>query len=312
MSRQIKDIKDKNTGQLVYPKTHIKAVVVNEGTTLEQLLGSNVDDRLNKLESVIVTDGEGNLYLTDDGTYKDLNEYQKIVDADAKYSTITTVNGINTRLEEVEATYINKSTAATKEELATKQDIIEDLETIRSGAALGATSVQPDDIHNMETKANSSYLYQLKGDYATKTELNNSLDSAKTYTDDAIANLVGSSSDNINAVNQLSTTLQNNSDIVSLLNNSVSNKADKSLIFNNIQTQTWEVIEDITFPYNYSCNVTLENVTANDYAEVTFSMINAISGNYAPVCETYDGGVTIYSKIADIITIPTIIIYKNN
>ena len=92
MGRIIKDIKDKNTGQLVYPKTHIKAVVVDEGTTLEQLLGSNVDDRLNKLESVIITDGEGNLYLTDDGTYKDLNEYQKIVDADAKYSVIITSN----------------------------------------------------------------------------------------------------------------------------------------------------------------------------------------------------------------------------
>lgn len=153
-NRAIQDIKNQNTGQVIYPKTHIKAVIVDEGTTLEQLIGSNVDDRLETLESVITTKGEGNLYLSDDGTYKevvtDLSEYQKIVDADAKYSTITNVNNIDNRLEAVEANYINKSTAATKAELSNKQDIIEDLDVIREGAALGKTSVQ--DVSYLATK----------------------------------------------------------------------------------------------------------------------------------------------------------------
>ena len=153
-NRAIQDIKNQDTGQVIYPKTHIKAVVVDEGTTLEQLIGSNVDDRLGALESVITTKGEGNLYLSDDGTYKevvtDLSEYQKIVDADAKYSTIANVTNIDNRLETVEANYINKSTAATKAELANKQNIIEDLDIIREGAALGKTSVQ--DISHLATK----------------------------------------------------------------------------------------------------------------------------------------------------------------
>lgn len=53
MNRQIKDIKDKNTGQLVYPRTHIKAVVIDESTNLEDLIGTNVGERLNTLEETI-------------------------------------------------------------------------------------------------------------------------------------------------------------------------------------------------------------------------------------------------------------------
>lgn len=72
MSRQIKDIKDKNTGNLVYPRTHIKAVIVNEGTSLEDLIDVDMGNRLDTLESTIKTDGTGNLYLSDDGSYKEV------------------------------------------------------------------------------------------------------------------------------------------------------------------------------------------------------------------------------------------------
>ena len=44
------------------------------------------------------------------------------------------------------------------------------------------------------------------------------------------------------------------------------------------------------------------------YAEVVFAMEQAVSGNYAPVCETGNGIVTIWSSVTDSITIPTIII----
>jgi hypothetical protein len=38
MSRKIKDIKDKHTGELVYPRTHISAVAVSSGSTMEDLV----------------------------------------------------------------------------------------------------------------------------------------------------------------------------------------------------------------------------------------------------------------------------------
>ena len=85
----------------------------------------------------------------------------------------------------------------------------------------------------------------------------------------------------------------------------------ETLIFNDISVNSWTVIEDINFPYNYFSSIILDNVTEDDYAEVSFDISCAISGDYAPICETYDGGVKIYSKTADSITIPTIIIHKN-
>ena len=61
---------------------------------------------------------------------------------------------------------------ATQQALAQKQDIINDLATIRAGAALGATAVQPADLAAYETTAHASATYQLKGDYATTSAMN--------------------------------------------------------------------------------------------------------------------------------------------
>lgn len=72
MSRQIKDIKDKNTGNLVYPRTHVKAIVVNGDTSLEDIIDADMGNRLDTLESTIKTNGTGNLYLSDDGSYKEV------------------------------------------------------------------------------------------------------------------------------------------------------------------------------------------------------------------------------------------------
>lgn len=52
-----------------------------------------------------------------------------------------------------------------------KQEGIEDLADIRSGAAKGATAVQPGAISDMETKTHASQTYQAKGNYATKDQL---------------------------------------------------------------------------------------------------------------------------------------------
>lgn len=51
--------------------------------------------------------------------------------------------------------------------LSDKQDTISDLASIRSGAALGATAVQPAAISDMETKTHAAATYQPKGSYLT-------------------------------------------------------------------------------------------------------------------------------------------------
>ena len=61
------------------------------------------------------------------------------------------------------------------------------------------------------------------------------------------------------------------------------------------------------FPYRAA--VACEGVTAKHYAEVTFAPADAMSGEFAPVAESYDGGVYLYaSEISEAaLTIPTIV-----
>lgn len=59
---------------------------------------------------------------------------------------------------------VEESGFATREDVINKQDVISDLNTIRSGASLGATSVQPSDIVDMETKTNAAQTYATKAE----------------------------------------------------------------------------------------------------------------------------------------------------
>ena len=65
------------------------------------------------------------------------------------------------------------SNLATKAELATKQDVISDLETIRSGAALGATALQsvPSEYVTETELNNKGYLTSVPDTYALKSEI---------------------------------------------------------------------------------------------------------------------------------------------
>ena len=63
------------------------------------------------------------------------------------------------------------------------------------------------------------------------------------------------------------------------------------------------------FPYRAS--VACSGVTSSMFAEVVFSPADALSSNYAPVCQTYSGGVYLYAKEipSDTLTIPTIVVW---
>jgi hypothetical protein len=51
MSRKIKDIKDKYTGELVYPRTHASAVVLSSDSTLEDLVDVK-QDKIDDLDEI--------------------------------------------------------------------------------------------------------------------------------------------------------------------------------------------------------------------------------------------------------------------
>ena len=63
--------------------------------------------------------------------------------------------------------------------------------------------------------------------------------------------------------------------------------------------------------YAYRASVTCSGVTANHFPEVVFSPADATSGNFAPVAQSYSGGVYIYakSKPTATVTIPNIVCF---
>lgn len=84
----------------------------------------------------------------------------------------------------------------------------------------------------------------------------------------------------------------------------------KNLYFTNVNAGNWIIDTDETYPsYTYKCVLTgLTGVTSSMFAIVTFGPTEFDSGNYANVCLTGNGTITIYSKVSSTITIPTIIV----
>lgn len=79
----------------------------------------------------------------------------------------------------------------------------------------------------------------------------------------------------------------------------------------SVATSAWA--SDTTYTdYPYRAAVACADVTANMFAEVVLSPADALSGNIAPVCQTYSGGVYIYAKAVPsaAVTIPTIIVWR--
>ena len=83
-----------------------------------------------------------------------------------------------------------------------------------------------------------------------------------------------------------------------------------AFFFTNKAVAAGDWASDSTYSdYSYKATVTCSGVTANDQAEVTFSVADALSGNFAPVCNTKANGVEIWSKTATAISIPTIAVH---
>lgn len=80
-----------------------------------------------------------------------------------------------------------------------------------------------------------------------------------------------------------------------------------NLSFTNISASNW--VSDNTYAdYAYKCDLSCSGVTANMFAQVIFAPTEADSGNYATICNTGIDIVTIYSKVNDTITIPSIVV----
>lgn len=86
-------------------------------------------------------------------------------------------------------------------------------------------------------------------------------------------------------------------------------KQDKNLYFYNVKAEDW--VADTTYQdFAYRCDIPCTGVTDAHHAEVLFAWAEATSGNYAPVCESKMGYVSIWSNKTDTIIVSQIIILK--
>lgn len=87
------------------------------------------------------------------------------------------------------------------------------------------------------------------------------------------------------------------------------NKQDKNIYFTNVTANSWT--SSTEYPdYIYQCDIACPGVTDQMYPEVIFDITEANSGDYAPVCDTLENAIRIYSKVNNTIIIPTIKISK--
>ena len=89
----------------------------------------------------------------------------------------------------------------------------------------------------------------------------------------------------------------------------------KKLQFSNVSVSASAFVSDTTYQdFQYRASVALSGVIESMIPEVVLSVDDASSGNFAPVAESYNGGVYLYAGSqpdADI-TIPTIILWRGN
>lgn len=89
----------------------------------------------------------------------------------------------------------------------------------------------------------------------------------------------------------------------------------KKLQFKNVSVSKGSFVSDSTYQdFPYRAGISLSGVIESMIPEVVLSVDDAVSGNFAPVSESYNGGVYLYAcspPDADI-TIPTIIMWRGN
>lgn len=89
----------------------------------------------------------------------------------------------------------------------------------------------------------------------------------------------------------------------------------KKLQFNNVSVAVSNFASNTTYEdYPFRASVALEGVLESMIPEIIFNLSDATSGLFAPIAETYRGGVYLYAtdKPEGTIVIPTIICWKGN
>lgn len=89
----------------------------------------------------------------------------------------------------------------------------------------------------------------------------------------------------------------------------------KKIQFNNVSVNVDDFADDTTYEdFPFRATVSLSGVLESMIPEIIFGLLDATSGLFAPVAESYNGGVYLYAsdKPEENTVIPTIILWKGN
>lgn len=87
-------------------------------------------------------------------------------------------------------------------------------------------------------------------------------------------------------------------------------KQPKKLLFSNVSISAASFVSDLTYAeYGYRAQIALTGVTASMVPEVIFGLDDAVSGIFAPIVESYSGGIYLYAseQPSGATTVPTIV-----
>lgn len=85
------------------------------------------------------------------------------------------------------------------------------------------------------------------------------------------------------------------------------------LQFLNVSVPVASFVSDTTYQdYPYRASIALSNVLSSMIPEVILSLTDVLSGDFAPIAESYNGGIYLYSASvpSDAVVIPTIICWR--
>ena len=305
-------LKQKLEGLNNYNDAEINAAVSSLQTQLNTLVSGNANDAINSFNEIIAfLDGiKDNQDLSSiiasieqqiaskmdkvtlanvatSGSYNDLKDKPTIPSA----VTESTVSGWG--FTKNTGTYSKPSTGIPKSDLASA------VQTSLGKADTALQSVPSEYVTETELTG--------KG-YATNTALQTAMRSTEMKLSEFELSLDGKqpvlvSGKNIKTIN--GTSILGSGDIEIQIE---TDNFTQKLVFENV-TANW-YSDSWYIDYPYVSNITIDGILSTDYAEVIFAPEHAASGNYAPVCETADGSIYIFSKTADPILIPTIIIFR--
>ncbi len=234
----------------------------------------------------------------------DLSAYQQKLTAGTGISIDGTVV-TNTARPDVDKEYVDT-------EIGKKQDTLVSGTSIKT---INGTSLLGEGDFQIQTTLSAGTGIKIEDDKIINTAIP---DVDKAYVDDGLSK----KQDTLTAGNGISianNTVTNTSipdisksyaDATFATKSQLTAKQDKNTVLTDVTVASTAWTDSTDGTYVKKTSISVSGVTANDYANVVFSLSDATSGKLSPVCETGAGTVTIYAKESIELTIPTIVIMK--